>query len=286
MTISTGEVSFTGGTESGSGGADGCKVTLEQKPWKKLSVTFADMQLLIDMVLSGLSAHNLLDTDCPVELKEAQGDAEIFLEFYILKSREDIEVTLEANGGVLVIEPTESVIDREESVIFGLESSIQFDYRITEVSAEWESKVIDTSGNVLTTKPDILIHSTSISVPVPIFGVARLSMKVLVTRCFLRITVPKSKGYKVSNVAAVVTARWMCGDEERSTALTFTIPPCVYDQLSTCPDGTLKNAGAMKMQSPNYTDNSEITQIYFNSCTGDVMGTVKLRPSIGSPKKH
>ena len=275
--ISTGEVSFSPATSSGNfGGEDGCKVTLEQKPFKKLSVSFADVQLMIDAALSGHSAHSITDTDCPVQLKEFDGDAEVALVFYVLKTLEDIDVTLEASGGELII-VGDTLISKEKSVIFGLESKVSFDFRVQSIlSTNWESKIVGTDGSVLAINPPITIIGTRIYVPEVIFGVARMVMEVPVTQCVLILTIPKSDGYKVSKITASVTARWMCEDKQESTALTLEIPQCVYDQLSTCPNGTLKNKGGMSVKNSFY---KSMIQVYYNTCDGDVLGTKQVTNS-------
>jgi hypothetical protein len=268
MTIETSSVSFSDSESTDT--SDSYVVTLEQDEYDSADANYADVQQMLYKALNKESAFNVTVADCPLFLDEETGVATVYLVFYVLLSDPDIVFTLESNVGT-VSYVAEVVRNKEQQVIFELSDTVEFDYIISDVETTPESPAITSIGDVVDT-PTISVTSTSLTIPDELFFVAWASISAPAKeyQLVLDIASPET-GYEISSIAPTVIATWTDADgETESTTLELTVPDCVYDSLSTCSDGSLRTIWTVKKKGE---EDLPITQVYYNTCNGKVLGT-------------
>lgn len=105
-------------------------------------------------------------------------DGSITATVYVFKTPEDLTYNLVASRGTFEGEPVTESTEKEESLSFHLEASVNLGYIVKEIlSLEWEGDVYDSSGGVI--QPDIpSLVGTELVVSTPVYGTVRIKYTV------------------------------------------------------------------------------------------------------------
>jgi hypothetical protein len=266
MAINSSSVPFTLYESESLSGSDGYNVVLEQLSYDSITANYSDAQQMMYSALAKNSAHDAVGLNCPIIINEATGIVTLYLTFYALLSNENIEVTLSSNvGDISYI--GETLLNKSQSVLFGLEDEVDLGYRITDVTVTPESVAVDSAGD-LTATPTVAINNTSLSITEPLFYSTWVNMKVPAEEYQLVIDIATPEdGYEISSISPTILATWTDIDgAERSTSLDLTVPDCVYDSLSSCSNNELKSILLIKKKI------APIAKVYYNTCNGKFIG--------------
>lgn len=146
---------------TGPGAADAAEVSLvlEQKPFPTDSGSIKTMQEIAEengwqfvMAVGNLVISSDIELIYEAYYNQcgAGPDGSITATIYVFKTPQDLTYKLVANWGSFVGDPVTASMEREESVSFNLEQSVNLGYKVEElISIAWEGDVFDSSGTVI-----------------------------------------------------------------------------------------------------------------------------------------
>lgn len=287
------------------------KLKQKEYPSTQQTADFGDVSRMLTRALSGLSAKSYNKQTCPIKVvteEEFNGDlAEaitqegvktselpknklpkfensegeevenlyvvVYLEFYVFTSHDSLQYNLESNMGILRKEGVYSGVV-SENVIFGVQESVDLEYRVKSLSSKWLSKVIKEDGTVIVnpSAPVVTNGRELNSGNGEIFGVADVKGESIGEKYILYIPISVPEGKKVTTFTPAVTVSWVDDGETKSEALSFTVPQCVFDSLTFCSD----NSGQSDIVVINPEDS---VSVYFSTCDGSVLSIVHAKGS-------
>jgi len=239
-----------------------------------------DFSLLRDMITlaaAGVSARLAVSRSCPVAIGSSQ--VHVPLGFIAWVSDVDLPHSVSANMGTL----SAGVLTRREvdlDVVVDFRASKDLPWITESARAEWQTGCWNRLGESVD-PPEVTVSGSVLEVAAEVFGVLRLSGIALGMHYVLLLTFDRQTGYKITDVAPVVTATWSDDSgEAQARSLRLTVPDCVERHLAFCP-----NKVPMILVNTSEAEGDPIPVVYYDSCTGKQIGAVQYRrdtPSRGA----
>ena len=260
MNVNT-AVSLTPSDEGTPEESGNVNVELEQDLPEEDNLRLRDVYDMWILAKNGKTARSLKPNECPVKFTETT--VTITLAFIVWPYPETTPYSLSATIGD-ISEQTSLEREREESIVFPLAREVSFERLISNISYEWETPAYTDRGE-LRPNPTITVVRDMLTIPDPLFAVARVKFTETGHRYELEITLDnvdeEGNNIQITGLSPVITALWK--DEEgnsQTTELTLELPQCVIDALKLC-----KAKPNMVCQGCNAYE----YRVYFNACGDD-----------------
>lgn len=283
----------------------------------KRSATVADLIKLWLVAATGGSASRVRPDDCPVEIDGETSTIIAYLGFYIWPSHPDLEYLLHSTFGRFS-NPRSVSAARSFSVMINNTRRYALPYYMTGVQTTWESPVYTAGGEQILPRPTItvedgiwLVFSEECFGALRVNGSARGASVVLELK-FIKpaSTRPLNDAerlewwagpngeiilspppdtitdtYRITDFKNVISVSFSCeglsggddidtGDIDQTNIITETLdvvlPKCLEDLLNFCPDTDIAHI---------FCEQIPTTTIYFNACTGEILGETTKRDS-------
>jgi hypothetical protein len=239
-------------------------VHLEQPGVNSNRITRDDFERMLALVLTGNSAHQYMQPDCPAVVGEESISTD--LTFFSWPSRLDLPYTI---GTELTVKgsPVSVRLDREFDAVARLSDVVDLPYFMEGIIAFWQTPCYNRLGEWV--DPAIITPAGSrLLLSAEVFGVLRVIGTARGSRHTLTLQVPKTAATKITDLKPTVSALWGLVREDgtqENEQLELEIPGCVEDLLAVCPDGELvrsKVTPAVASTDPT---------IYYSTCDGSVL---------------
>lgn len=241
---------------------DDIRLTLEQEPVSAAALTGADLDAMLALVRSGVSAQTYIPKSCPITI---EGDIiHIALDCWAWPVPLDLEYTIEASAGDLAA-PLEVAIWREFDLVIDFQRDIQLPFVCRGLTWEWAALPCWDKASNEVDRPTVTATETSIHVDADILGVLRIKGQACGYLHSVGFDMGTGAKLNPSN-GYTLQATWRdADDEEQSDDITLDLPGCLELFEYECEDGE-----AVSTKSDIDDDDPKVT-LYYNDCTGQVM---------------
>lgn len=255
------------GAESGSV----VRLTLEQEPVADNSLTLDDLEAMLALVRSGLSAQSYRPASCPASV--VAGVVIVPLDLWVWPVPLDLDYTLSPNLGVISAASAVE-IEREFDLVIDFSRRVELPFLTSALTWEWSDlPCFDRMSNEVE-RPAVTVEPAALVVDAEIMGVLRIKCTAIGYLHTLRLDFAKGTD-AITDIKAAVTASWRDNGETITESIDLKLPGCVEQLLASCPDGTRKREAAMG----SVTDEEEVRPVvYYNDCDGSVMAVRYERP--------
>lgn len=275
--MSSPRISFTINGDAGQ--ANTHRLTLEQEAVASGELTLTDLEAMVSLARSGISAKSYIASNCPTTVTE--GNVEVSLHCFAWPShRQPYTLTAAIPAITTIGEPVAIEQERDFDLIVDGDSvdlpCLAADARIT-----WQSPAILANGQVIDA-PVISGYDVDqgrvVDLSAEHGAINRLRMEracfgVLRVRCTAigyshSITLTIAKGdSKISDIRETITGAWQLADGSTgATTMDIELPACVQTLLESCEDDTSvgDHVGVKK-------DKKIRKQLRYSTCTGAVI---------------
>lgn len=275
--MSSPRITFTINGDAGQ--ANPHRLTLEQEAVASGELTLTDLEAMVSLARSGISAKTYIAQNCPATV--ADGNVIVALRLFAWPShRQDYTLTAAIPAMTAIGEPVAVEQERDFDVIVDGDSvdlpCLAADARIT-----WQSPAILANGQIIDT-PTIsgydvdqgrMVDLTEKHGLINRLRLARSCFGVLRVRCTaigyshsLTITVPKNDT-AITDFQETITGAWQLADgSTETTIMDVELPACVQTLLESCEDDTSvgDHIGSKK-------ETKTKKQLRYSTCTGSVI---------------
>jgi hypothetical protein len=255
------------------------RLTLEQEAVASGKLSLTDLEAMVSLARSGISAKSYIASNCPATV--AEGNVVVSLRCFAWPShRQSYTLTAAIPAITTIGEAVAVEQERDFDVIIDGES-VDLPCLSADASIIWQSPAILANGRVID-PPAISGYDVDQGRMVDLAGghgainrlrLSRACFGVLRVRCIaigyshaLTMAIPKG-GAKVSDLRETITGAWSLDDGSTdATTLDIELPVCVQTLLETCEDDTRvgDHVGRLKKTKTR-------KQLRYSTCTGSVI---------------
>jgi len=249
-------------TYSGAGLAAGApRLGLEQEPMADNSLTLDDLEQMLALVRSGVSARTYRPASCPASVVE--GSVLVPLDLWVWPVPIDLPYTLTPNQGDLGAAIAVS-IEREFDLVIDFQRRVELPFATSAISWQWTGiPCFDRMSNEVP-RPTVSAEPDAIMVDTEILGVLRIKCTAVGYLHTLQLEFVKGTN-AITDVHCAVTASWQVNGEPMTANLPLDLPACAAQLLETCEGGQLvreRALGSVSREKPLRT------VVYYNDCDG------------------
>lgn len=267
MTTQSISIAYTGPDSSTS--AD--RIALEQQPVSSAQLTDRDLQTMLAMAISGVSARAYKQPGCEAYVIGSTAHAD--LELYVWPSRLGLVYSLSA--ALLTVGPAlELRQSRDFDLVVAMTDSVDLPFYAEDVVATWQTPSYNARGAVVD-HPTLTITPTSIRLAAEVFGVLRIRCTACGYSHALTFAMAKDTVSSITNLKPTATVSWGSGDDAQATSLDIKLPACLESLLAACDDGTTYRDSAY-----GSVDEEEelVPYIYYTPCSGRMLMARNQKP--------
>lgn len=270
------QLAITFAAPSSSDAASRLRLTLQQKalPGYRHYANLNLVQSMLNHAMGGGSARKYLDQGCMATIEN--GKVIVPFTVYAFPSDLGLSYRLTAAAGV-VNQGVYVELAKSFDLVVPMTDRVDLPGLMAGAGFTWQTLCYNEFGEVVG-QPEISLHKDSIRLSDSVFGVLRVKGYLLGYEHTIIMEIVKSEadqedegqrvGYRIDNLENTVQAVWMDEEEQQSASIDLEIPQCVKDMLATCPGGDL-----LGDVSVTHADEGKVTTVYYNTCTGDPIGT-------------
>lgn len=265
--------------QGGSSNPNPYRLALEQRAVPTGALSLADLEDMVAMARSGISATAYLAKSCPATVVD--GNVVVPLTIYVWPSHGQEYLLTSALPSITAIGEAVAIEQpRDFDLIIASTDSVDLPCLAKSARVSWQSPAILANGKQIE-HPDLfgydLAHGHLVLLsdehgPINRLHLARSCFGVLRVRCTavgyshaLTLTIPK--GDAAVDFSEVITANWTMVDGSiAATTLELSLPACVETLLAACEDDTIIGEHTGKTK-----DRKTRKQLRYSTCTGAVI---------------
>lgn len=272
---------LTIGLAAGATSPNDHRLVLEQAPVPTGALTLSELETMLSLARSGISARAHIANNCPATIDGINVVVPITL--YAWPSHaQPYSLNQAISAWTTIADGVAIEQERDFDLVVENTATIDLPCLAKSCTVSWQIPAILANGREIE-PPDIagydLNQSTLVSLdqphgPINRLVLARACFGVLRVRCTavgyqhaITLTIPKADT-KISDIEETVTGSWnLIGGTTDATTLRLTLPSCVETLLAACYDDTTvgDHLGGVK-------ETKTRKQLRYSTCTGAVLG--------------
>nr|WP_321465167.1 hypothetical protein [uncultured Desulfobulbus sp.] len=256
---------------SGPASDSGDSIELEQKAVSSAQLTDSDLQTMLAMAISGVSARAYKQPGCEAYIVGSTAHADLAL--YVWPTRLDLAYSLTASL-LSVGDAVELRQERDFDLVVELADSVGLPFYSENIQATWQTPCYNARGEVVAF-PALITTPTKIELDATVFGVLRIRCTARGYSHSLSFFMAKDGVSSISNLTPTVTAAWGSGDDAQATSLDIDLPACLESLLAACKDGTTYRESVYGSVDE---DEDLVPTIYYTPCSGRMLMVRNERP--------
>lgn len=255
------------------------RVTVEGEsgPEHAYSPTLADIDAMLALAKSGLSARTYQMDQCPCASIAADGTLTVNLAALVWPSRPGLAYRLDlpedARPGAVTVYRAQ----RRRRIWTNGRQIHELPWRMEQAAYVWHPRLLPRDGHgTPVTAPAVVLDHARVIVAAPVYGLLTVSGTAVGYRHEFALDVAKfdqaGAAQQIDLDAVPVSATWVGADgEEESVEADIALPACVSGLLETCEDGMAVFQFLTKRPA------ARIVEVAYSSCDGSVLGTRVVR---------
>ena len=234
-------------------------VNLEQAKLPRDAANLADVNAMMLMAASGLSATSYRQDDCPLRVID-DTIIEFGLGFYVFPAPLDLPYALSTAIGT-IDQGKRIEQDRSLEVVAEMSRTVELDGVYTG-NVQARTPAINSDGSIIANSYQL--DGCRIVQGREAFRVFWLTGKRHGYEHMLTIRVEDVGKNKIINLQPKVIVNWLDTDgKSQAKSLDLEVPQCILDAISTCPDEVTGDLGHVVRKA---------AQVYYSTCDGSVLG--------------
>lgn len=231
-------------------------------------LTNEDLEVMLALVQSGVSAHAYKPSNCEASILSDRVIADLTLKVW----PSDIDIVYDLSSELLTIGAAKSLQEWHEfDLIVPMASKVDLPYLCESPTLVWQTPTYNSRGEEVE-KPDITKAGTTLYLSDEVFGVLRVKCLAEGWQHNLQFSWIKTEWQAITNVKLVVSASWVGGVE----SITLELPGCLEALLAFCPDGNSKHSHGQS--TVDSEEDEVIPVVYYSPCSGKVIAVRQERP--------
>ena len=255
------------------------RLTLEQAPVASGNLSLADLQAMVALARSGISARSYIAQNCPATV--VGGNVVVELLLYAWPSHRQDYILTAALSGVTAIGAAVATEQQRDFDLIIDGTTVDLPCLAQDATITWQSPAIRANGRVISTPPlfgydvdqgrmvalsDPHGAINRLRLATPCFGVLRVRCTAIGYSHRLTLTIPKGDT-KISDFTETITGSWLLADGSTdATTCELQLPTCVQTLLEACEDGTKMGDHIGRKEETEIRK-----QLRYSTCTGSVI---------------